>query len=74
MGQVDAAYAYDSETSVLSTAYTTGLIWTPNDKTRVYIHISEPLHTKNYVIDSSGAASNPVRASSIVSIGVTRQF
>lgn len=74
MGQVDATYAYDSETSMLSTAYTTGLIWTPNDKTRVYIHISEPLHTKNYALDSAGAAINPVHASSTVSIGVTRQF
>lgn len=72
--QVDAAYAEDLESSVLSTTYTTGLIWTPNDKTHVYIHISEPMSTKNYALKSTGATINPVHASSVVSIGLTRQF
>ena len=73
-GQVDAAYAEDLESSVLSTSYTTGLIWTPNDKTHVYVHISEPMSTKNYALKPTGATINPVHASSIVSIGLARQF
>lgn len=73
-GRVDAAYAEDLESSVLSTAYTAGLIWTPNARTHVYLHVSEPMSTRNYALKSTGAAINPVHASSTVSVGLTRQF
>lgn len=74
MMAVDAAYAEDLESSVLSTTFTPGVIWSPNAKTRVYAYVSEPIGTKNYALKSSGATINPVHASTIVSIGLTRQF
>lgn len=74
MGSVDSAYAEDLESSVLTTTFTPGLIWTPNAKTRVYMYLSEPMSTKNYALKPTGALINPVHASSVVSIGLTRQF
>lgn len=74
MGAADPAYAEDLESSVLSTAITPGIIWTPNARTRVYLYLSEPLSTKNYAAKPTGGIVNPVHASSILSIGLTRQF
>lgn len=74
MGSVDSAYAEDLESSVLTTTFAPGLIWTPNHKTRVYLYLSEPMSTKNYALKPTGATINPVHASSVVSIGLTRQF
>lgn len=74
MGSADPAYAEDLESSVLTTTFTPGLIWTPNAKTRVYVYISEPMSTRNYALKPTGAPINPVHASSIVSVGLTRQF
>lgn len=73
-GRVDAAYAEDLESSVLSTAYTAGIIWTPNARTHVYVHVTEPMSTRNYALKPTGATINPVHASSVVSVGLTRQF
>lgn len=74
MGAVDAAYREDLESSVLSTTFTPGIVWTPNARTRVYAYISEPMSTKNYALKPTGATINPVHASTILSIGLTRQF
>lgn len=74
MGAVDPAYAMDLESSTLGTTLTPGVVWTPNAKTHVYAHISEPLSTKNYALTSGGGTINPVHASTVVSIGLTRQF
>ncbi len=74
MGTVDAAYGEDLESSVLSTTFTPGVIWTPNAKTHVYAYISQPMSTKNYALKPTGATVNPVHASTILSIGLTRQF
>ena len=74
MRAVDAAYAEDLESSVLSTAFTPGIVWSPNARTHVYVYVSEPMSTKNYALKPSGAPVNPVHASTIVSIGLTRQF
>lgn len=73
-GATDAAYTEDLESSVLSTTFSPGLVWAPNPSTRVYLHLSEPLSTTNYATKTSGATVNPVHASSILSVGLTRQF
>jgi len=74
MGAVDAAYTEDLESSVLSTTFTPGVVWTPNARTRVYAHISQPMSTRNYALKPTGATINPVHASAILSIGLARQF
>lgn len=74
MGAVDVAYAEDLESSVLSTTFSLGIVWTPNARTRVYAYISEPIGTRNYALKPTGATINPVHASTILSIGLARQF
>lgn len=74
MGAVDAVYTEDLESSVLSTTFIPGIVWTPNARTRVYAHISQPMSTRNYALKPTGATINPVHASTILSIGLARQF
>jgi len=74
MGATDAAYAEDLESSVLSTTLTPGVIWAPSASTHLYAYISQPMSTRNYALKPTGATINPVHASTIVSVGLTRRF
>lgn len=71
---VDPTYAEDLETSVLSVSVTPGIAWTPDKATSVHLHVTEPLMDRNFATRPQGGISNPIHASRIVSVGVTRRF
>jgi hypothetical protein len=71
---VDPAYAEDLETSVLSVTVTPGIAWSPDKETSVHLHVTEPLLDKNYATKAAGSLVNPIHASRVVSVGVTRRF
>jgi len=71
---VDPAYAEDLETSVLNVNVTPGIAWSPDKDTSLHLHVTEPLLDKNYASRPTGGIANPIHASRVVSMGVTRRF
>jgi hypothetical protein len=69
-----SVYDEDLESGGLTTSVAVGLSYKFGAATSAYLYYSQPVETRSYVAKSATSLVNPVHATAIWSLGVSRSF